>query len=644
MSLPVPNLDDRRFQDLVDEAKRMIPSLTPEWTNHNVSDPGVALIELFAWMSEQVIYRLNQVPDRLYVDFLNLLGMSPFPAAAAQAPITFWLSGVPAEPVVIPRGTEVATASGDGVVFSTLDELRILQPSITAALTSTRDTVYTDVLTELRYDRDHVTCFASEPVAPGDAFNVGTDVSLAGQLVELSVQTAERGIGVDPERAPLVWEVWSGEHWLPAEVNTDTTGGLNRSGTVRLIVPPAHEPLLLSGQRQYWLRVRLLPTPPGEPTFRTSPRLTSLGIACLGGTVAAEHSRTIRGEALGASDGTPGQRFELDNRPVLPRRDGEQITVTVEGETQEWVEVPDFSQSGPLDRHVMFDDAMGVVHFGPSIRYPDGSRVQHGAVPPYGAQVALPQYRCGGGTAGNVGQRTLTSLRTTVPYVADVSNLAPARGGVDPEKPEEVKLRGPMSLRTGQRAVTPSDYEQLTFEASPQVARARCIPPSSPDAPIRVLVVPTSDRDPESYELDDFALTPELFRTVRDHLDLRRAMGALVEVTAPYYQGVSVVLRLRAAAGRSPAAVRERVSGAIARFLGPLTGGPRGTGWAFDTDLQAAALISVVEEVPGVGGVDELTLFEYDLRNRQRLGAATDQLTLEDGSLFLSGSNQVVVR
>ena len=55
MPLPTPALDDRTFQDIVDEAKRLIPRYCPEWTNHNVSDPGVALIELFAWMSEMVL-------------------------------------------------------------------------------------------------------------------------------------------------------------------------------------------------------------------------------------------------------------------------------------------------------------------------------------------------------------------------------------------------------------------------------------------------------------------------------------------------------------------------------------------------------------------------------------------------------------
>ena len=80
MALPVPNLDDRRFQDLVDEAKRLVQQRCPEWTDHNVSDPGVTLIELFAWMTDQVVYRLNRVPDRNYVKFLELIGVQPLPA------------------------------------------------------------------------------------------------------------------------------------------------------------------------------------------------------------------------------------------------------------------------------------------------------------------------------------------------------------------------------------------------------------------------------------------------------------------------------------------------------------------------------------------------------------------------------------
>ena len=643
MSLPIPNLDDRRFQDLVDEAKRMIPSLTPEWTNHNLSDPGVALIEIFAWMSEQVIYRLNQVPERMYVEFLNMMGVEPFPASAARVPLTFLLAGVPNDAVVVPKGTEVATGDGS-IVFATLDELRIDQPVIVGALTAAGESAFEDVLGALRYDRDTVTTFPSDPVAPGDAFYLGFDRSLAGQLVDLRIKVAGRGVGVDPARVPIVWEAWSGDHWLVADVVRDDTGGLNRDGVVRLSVAELHEPLVLSGQRLHWVRVRLLPPSDGQPTFRTSPTIADVSVSVGGGTVLAEHSVRIGEEQIGVSTGTPGQRFALANAPVLPREPGEQVVV-IDGDRHEvYEEVLDFSASGPLDQHVKWDPASGAIEFGPSIRYPDGMTVQHGAIPPFGARITVSRYRSGGGTVGNVGARALTALRVAVPFVDSVVNLVPARGGVDPETLDEVKARGPRTLRTGQRAVTVTDYEQLALEASPAVARTRCVPPAEPFGPVRVLIVPGSTQDPELLELDDFAMSEEVYEAVRSRLDGARTLGADVEVTTPYFQGVSVVAQVRAAVGRSPVAVKERVTAVLHRFLSPVEGGPRGDGWPFGMDLSAAVLISVINEVEGVAGVDDLALFEYDLRNGQRLGDATDLVRLEPESLFLAGRTQVVVR
>ncbi|MFZ5986672.1 MAG: hypothetical protein ACOYWZ_06045, partial [Bacillota bacterium] len=75
MSLPVPNLDNLGFEDLVAEAKSLIPVYAPEWTNFNPSDPGITLIELFAWLCEMVSYRVDQVPKENYLSFLKLLGI-----------------------------------------------------------------------------------------------------------------------------------------------------------------------------------------------------------------------------------------------------------------------------------------------------------------------------------------------------------------------------------------------------------------------------------------------------------------------------------------------------------------------------------------------------------------------------------------
>jgi len=81
-----PDLDDRTWQDLVDEMRALIPKYAPQWTDHNPSDIGITLIELFAYLVEGLIFRLNQVPDKHYVEFLNLLGLTRDPAVPVRDP------------------------------------------------------------------------------------------------------------------------------------------------------------------------------------------------------------------------------------------------------------------------------------------------------------------------------------------------------------------------------------------------------------------------------------------------------------------------------------------------------------------------------------------------------------------------------
>lgn len=648
MPLPAPNLDDRKFQDFVDEAKRLIPTYCPEWTNHNLSDPGVALIELFAWMSETVLFRLNQVPERLYVHFLNLVGIEPFPPSVARTELTFWLAAVRPNAITVPAGTQVATASGEreSVVFTTTRDLVISPPELQAAATVPQgnEDRASDVWEDLRYPGSSVACFPSAELAQDDALYLGFAETLAGLVLRLSVEASAEGIGVDPRKPPLSWEVFTSEGWIRTRVLADTTGGLNRNGSIELLIPPAHEPLTVAGSRCYWLRVRLLDPVKGQPTYRASPQLGAVVALAVGGTVEAEHAATVGQESIGRSNGLPGQVFTVSRTPVLPRRSEETVRVVdLEGAVS-WTEVADFTGSTPQDRHFVWDGGSGEVRFGPAVRYPDGSVRQHGAVPRDGAEILVTGYRYGGGVAGNVGANTLTVLRTGVPYLDRVSNLSPASGGVDAESVADAKVRGPMTLRTGQRAVTPGDFERLTLEASTEVARARCLPAAAPGGPVRVLVVPQIGRPTGERRLDDFALSDQLLSAISRHLDARRLVGTAVELATPYYQGVSVAVLARALPGRPSAPLRGRLTDLLTAYIDPLTGGPGGTGWPFDTDLNAASLAQLLEAAEGVERIDEVLLFEYDLRRARRVGSGRDLIRLERDSLFVSARHQVVVR
>lgn len=658
MVLPAPNLDDRTFQDIVDEAKRLIPRYTPEWTNHNLSDPGVALIELFAWMSEMVMFRLNQVPDRLFVHFLNMVGIEPFPPSVARSDVTFWLSAVQEFPVAVPVGMQVSTAgdpSGSGetlsdtVVFTTTQELMISPPVLKDVLTTdAKSERITPGWDDLRYADSSVVCFSSQDsqgrLIPGDSLMLGFAASLAGVALRLAVTASAEGIGVDPRHPPLIWEAWDGEAWISIKVFSDTTGGLNRAGEIVLLIPREHELLTLGDSGAYWIRVRLLAPVQGQPTYQESPKIKALTAVALGATVEAEHSTQASREIMGRSDGSPGQQFQVSFPPVLPRVQNETVLVADNGGAINWTEVTDFSRSGPRDLHFVWDSASGVVRFGPRIRYPDGTVRQHGRIPRDGAEISVNSYRHGGGAAGNVGAKTLSVLRSAVPYISSAINLNPAVGGVDGESITEAKIRGPLTLRTGQRAVTAGDFERLTLESSIEVARARCLPATTGSGPIRILVVPQVRTDSRSHQLDDFALGAPLLRSITDKLDAHRIVGTSIEVGTPFYQGVSVAALLHTPAGRPVAQVRQRAIDALTRYLHPLVGGADGAGWLFDADLNAAAISQLLESVEGVDRVDEVLLFEYDLRTGTRLGGGRDVIRLENHSLFLSGAHRVVVR
>ncbi len=123
MSLPSPNLDDRTFDQLVAEAKRRVRQTCPQWSDLSPSDPGWALLELFAYLTEIMLYRLNQVPTKAYIEFLKLIGVTLHPPSAASVELKFYLTQPREHPVMIERGTRVtvarARAAANAPVFIT---------------------------------------------------------------------------------------------------------------------------------------------------------------------------------------------------------------------------------------------------------------------------------------------------------------------------------------------------------------------------------------------------------------------------------------------------------------------------------------------------------------------------------------------
>ncbi|MFI2351769.1 putative baseplate assembly protein [Streptomyces sp. NPDC019443] len=647
MALPSPNLDDRRFQQFVDDAKRYIQQRAPEWTDHNVSDPGVTLVETVAHMADQIVYRLNRVPEKNHLAFLDLIGITLFPPSAARADVTFWLSAPQEEPVLLAAGTEVATArteSEEAVVFATEHQLEVVSSELSYLVVQPDGEEAADRTTDLTEVKD-VLCFAESP-RPGDRMLFGLSAAVPHCAVVLTLDSQVDGVGVDPRQPPLAWEAWTADGWTACEVERDTTGGLNRPGEVVLHVPGGHT-LSRAGRREAgWLRCRVTDPEPGQPFYTASPTIRSAEAFTIGGTVSAVHAETVRDEALGESTGLPGQRLRLANAPVVGDVPPLHLQVAERDGWIDWDTVGHFAASGPDDRHLTLDAATGEIAFGPSVREPDGSLRQYGAVPPKGAVIRARRYRTGGGKAGNVARGAIRVLRDSVPYISEVINREAASGGVDSETVEEAKIRAPIALSAQDRAVTLRDYEELARRAAPETARITCLA-AEPDEhgahAVRVLVVPQAVPDPGGrLRFEQLVPGDALLGRITRYLDERRLIGTRLAVGPPYYQGVTVVATVHAFRGTDTERVRRQAHDALHRHLDPLTGGAHGTGWPFGRPVQAGEVFAVLQRVPGVELVDEVLLHPADPLSGKR-GERTERIDLAAPALVFSFDHRVRV-
>ncbi len=533
--LPKSDLDDRTFKDLVDECLLRIPRYCPEWTNHNPSDPGITLIELFAWLTDQMLLRFNQVPRRNYVAFLELLGIRLQPPAPAHTVLSFYLTrpqDMQRSLTGVPAGTEVATERTDtdaSIIFSTDQVMPLGFPWIRYFLTEEEAG---DQPQEVRdrftnqWTRDPNTGIwtgRQQPVfqmlpQPHDCFYLVFDAvePLDGNVLQLTIEGEPAGsTGINPNRPPRRWEAWDGAQWQPVlhkEIDDGTKGfsfddveqrgraGLSEA-TIVLHMPLTWPSTTFAGYGGRWLRCRCQES--DRDRFSRSPQLTTLFAETVGGSTRASECARVLNELVGESDGTPGQSFFLQSQGILERCEVEYLQITPLGEPpQRWKEVENFANSGPNDRHYTLDSRTGRIQLGPLVREPTHLQEEvqlrrqvqwqgqqpgqaqleraeslgrhYGAVPPRGANLHMTAYRTGGGDRGNVPRGSLTVLKTALPYIKQVINHEPARDGANEENLEEAVLRVPRLLRTRDRAVTPEDFETLTLQASRAVGQAYC--------------------------------------------------------------------------------------------------------------------------------------------------------------------------
>jgi hypothetical protein len=274
MSLPTPNLDDRTWKDIVEEAKRMIPALCPNWTDFNPSDPGITLVELMAWMSEMIIYRLNRVPEKNYIQFMELMGVTLKPPEPASTWLVFDVvpGGENVDLPHIPPNTRVSGTSGDGetITFETIEPLNLnaAQPvRFVSQLGEKHLDLTEDIASHSLTSRMNI-FDGGEPI-PHEFYIGDPEIAETGDqfLLRLFVDLEAFGSGLN-----LQWSCWNGDRWIDIQPADGTdVANMEKNGEIEFRDLPKMKELEIFGYKTYWMRVKLLDYK-GEPL----PRIKSL--------------------------------------------------------------------------------------------------------------------------------------------------------------------------------------------------------------------------------------------------------------------------------------------------------------------------------------------------------------------------------
>lgn len=665
MPLPIPNLDDRRFNDLVAEAINRIEANTPEWSNIAPGDPGRALIDMFAWLAETILYRQNLIPQRQRRAFLNLLSLPLRPAAPASGVVC-----VDATQLPLPKALTAAQAMfkvSSTVTFTSTTDLQPmplqLVPMIKARYQDPQPAQHARLIELLRslYNLDQPAPFVAQP-----AFGADGTLSLSNTIdgqVWLALATPKgfastaadvRTALVDPNQssgvlsmglAPVAdvpgyqafdqatslpprtlnWAVLTQDTsgnplQIPLEVVADTSNGARTPG-VALLRLPSSASLLTP------------PTPPngGDPMFAgtggsppqlpvdvTSDRVVmwltlsaanapDFALSWLGVNAVGIIARTIENnEPLGTATGGGDATFTLSGTPVDPASLVVQVWPQNATTPQVWTQVDNFGRAAPTDTVYVLDPAAGTITFGDGIR---------GQRPPANAVIVAQTYAHGGGADTNLAAGSIKAIQ---PVVGPVRHEIPTVGGSDGESVEDAERRIPSFLSNRDRAVTVDDFQQLTL-ATPGVSlgRAEVVQGLMPGADaaatrlnvpgvISVFAFPDAALTLIGIPTATLAQLQEVFAWLRQRILIGTQLFVLTPEPVPVYVGASI----QVLPGADPLATTQAVQQAIAAYLWPLPpGGPLQTGWPLGRTVVPDELLTQAARVAGVQAADQVTLY-----------------------------------
>ena len=673
---PIINLDDRRFDDLVEEAKARLLHSLPELTQIVPGDPMHALVDVFAWLTETIIYRANLIPERQRQAFLNLLQIPRRPA-------------IPARGLICIDSTRKRTANLPAIIaaeshlpfakqhFSTVGDL---QPTPLLMDIVCKETVTDQQLLAMGITPEQLRqtslvgnaaiAFRPRHLLPGrDPLSLATTVdqalylgfslplpllankaeiikNLAGITLNIGIAPADDELA-EQESQPLPrqlrWELaWQQDgaldfDYLPLEQLHDSSKGGRKLGVVRLRLPkdvtllqpylpddPANAGMRNSPPEQpgstkpeqmlFWLRLRC----PEQPDLQLA-YLAVNAIEVIGQGVA-------RDVMLGLASGQPDQVLTFPEQDIDP--ESVQIDVEENGQYVAWQRVEQFGAANADDRVYVLDAAEGWLRFG------DGYR---GKLPARGKRIRAAYYRYGGGATGNLPGNSLKVLENAAVGL-QVRQDWPTAGGMDAESVALMEQRIAAFLSHRNRAVTRDDFTRLALDnpINP-VAKAELISGFLPGSSlatarfnvpgvISVFVLP-----PAEMAIAAFPRTRAgLLKDVYGYLSARCLLGTELYVLSPEYVPVAISVSVQEQDPQTRQQVYQAVENSMLQFLWPLpSGGRLGQGWLLGQALAVNELRTVAGRVAGVQSIGDLQLYVQNSDKQWQTLSEGQSLTLQ---------------
>ncbi len=604
---------DRSAEDIFRELRERIPLYNRQWTNYNDADPGITLLQLFAWLADMTLHRMNDVPRHTYLKFAALLGLELPAARPARVALAFTPRAAGLVGAIPERARYAARAESGTLIFETVRALDVIGAPLAGMFVFADGTVVQREL-PTQPQAQPFWPLGRNPV-PGDALYLAfkpnpdnprpfprrmaflalrPETDTRGQPQRVGVQAADLVAPVG-----LVWEYRpraDRQEWERLAVDLDESAAFTRDGFIGVEGPqdiePTVEPALSTRlpKPHYWLRVRL-----EQNTYAAgrAPRLEHL----LPNAVEAENLTTQELRVLGTSNGRAAQFFNFPQRPVDAGSLRIELRVPGREPDGEWQRVEDLLGSKPPDKHFVLNATAGRVQFG------DGD---HGLIPPAGADIVATVWRHGGGAAGNsAAAGAVSMLIHQAAGIEKVINPRAASGGSDEQPLADFIRDVPRQLKSGARAVTSEDFEVLATSVQ-GVKRARALGERHPGYPevqvpgaLTVFIVADTEQRPP-------APSAELIRSVCRVLDKARLVTTEVHVAAPRFLPLRVEARLLAAPEAAFDQVANEARKRLDQFLDPLR---RGFGEDVSPAALYATLLGAMDAQRQVRSVGELLVY-----------------------------------